>query len=166
MSFHVDYEKWAQLCDPARCPVCNNAPMPKGMEDLYELSYTWLNAEPRDCIKGACHVTSKIHAIELFELNDEQLLGVMREVNLYAKCLKRVTNAVKINIEIHGNTLPHLHVHLYPRWIGDPFPNRCIDYRQKSGRIYAPGEYMAFLNEMRAAIKDELENMKSADISH
>ena len=43
-----------------------------------------------------------------------------------------VTNCVtpiKTNYEIHGNTLPHLHVHLFPRHVDDPFVGGPVDPR-------------------------------------
>jgi diadenosine tetraphosphate (Ap4A) HIT family hydrolase len=33
----------------------------------------------------------------------------------------------KMNYEIHGNTLPHLHLHPYPRASDDPFVGGPID---------------------------------------
>lgn len=160
MSFHVNYQKWKDRCDPTHCPICQNAPMPDGMEDLWELKYTWLNAEPRECLKGALHVTSKIHVVELFELGDQELLGFMKEVNLYARCLKKVLNAVKINYEIHGNTIPHLHVHLYPRMRDDPYPNQAIDYSRKSPDIYSADEFQSFVTQMKTEITHELINLQ------
>ena len=123
--------------------------MPEGMADIIELPYTWLDAEPIECLKGACHVTAKFHAIELYEFNDEQLLGIMKEVQLYAKALKNVTNAVKINYEIHGNTIPHFHIHLYPRYMEDPFPGQAIDYNKKNSNLYKDGEFDEFVKNMR-----------------
>lgn len=149
MSFHHDYAKWERKTRPENCPVCNAAPMPEGMIDLYELKHSCLNSEPVECIKWACHVTSKCHGIELYDLTDEEMFGLMKDVQLYAKALKNVTKAVKINYEIHGNTLPHLHVHLYPRYMEDPFPGRAIDYSQKRADIYAAGEYEEFVKRMR-----------------
>ena len=29
--------------------------------------------------------------------------------------------SVKMNYEVHGNTIPHLHMHFFPRYPGDPF---------------------------------------------
>ena len=149
MSFHHDYQKWEMKTKEENCPVCKAAPMPEGMIDLYELPHSWLNSEPVECIKWACHVTSKYHGIELYDLTDEELLGLMKDVQLYAKAIKSVTNTVKINYEIHGNTLPHLHVHLYPRYMDDPYPGKAIDYSQKSADIYKDGEYDEFVKNMR-----------------
>lgn len=152
MSFHSHYTGWNAMTNPDGCPVCRNEPMPEGTIDLAELSHSWLNSNPVECMKGACHATSKYHGIELFDLNASQLCNLMKDVSLYAKALKKVTRAVKINYEIHGNTVPHLHVHLYPRQMDDPFPEQPIDYRRKTKSIYAPGEYDAFVAEMRMEI--------------
>ena len=55
------------------------------------------------------------------------------------------------NYEIHGNTVPHLHIHLYPRTIGDPFPGQAIDYAQKKD-WYTGGEFEHFVDDMRKTI--------------
>jgi diadenosine tetraphosphate (Ap4A) HIT family hydrolase len=157
MSFHDNYEKWLRKTDPENCPVCNAAPMPEGMIDLYERKHSWLNAEPVDCLKYTCHVTSKHHGPELFDLTEEELNGLMKDVQIYAQALKQVSHAVKINYEIHGNTQPHLHVHLYPRFVNDPFPGKAIDYNQKRN-LYEPGEYEAFVAAMRQALDDIRKN--------
>ncbi len=151
MSFHTDYDAWIKASDPRNCPVCQNLPMPPGMVDIVELPYSWLNAQPVDCLKGACLVTARKHVIELYELKDDELLGLMKEVQCYAKALKRVTVAVKINYEIHGNTIPHLHAHLYPRYMDDPFPGKAIDYHAQANQ-YAAGEFDAFIEQMRKTI--------------
>ena len=131
MSFHTNFDQWLAMTESQNCPVCQQLPMPEGMIDIVELSSSWLSAEPIECLKGACHLTAKRHVIELYELGDEELLAFMKDVQLCASALKTVTNAVRINYEIHGNSLPHLHVHLYPRYRDDPFPGQPIDYNQR-----------------------------------
>ncbi len=113
MSFHRDYESWAMMTQREHCPMCNQLPMPEGMVDVVERPSSWLSAEPRVCLRGQCFVTSKVHALELYELSDDELLAFMKDVSDYAKALKNVTNAIKINYEIHGNSVPHLHLHLW-----------------------------------------------------
>ena len=130
--------------------------MPEGMLDILELNNSWLSAEPVDCLKGACHLTAKKHVVELYELTDDELLPLMKEVQRCARALQQVTQAVKINYEIHGNTLPHLHIHLYPRYKDDPFPGRAIDYHQKRG-WYGEGEFEVFVERMRREITSPAE---------
>jgi diadenosine tetraphosphate (Ap4A) HIT family hydrolase len=151
MGFHTDYQKWLALTDPQHCLICRQAPMPDGMEDIVELPHSWLSAEPVDCLKGACHLIAKKHVIELYELNDQELLNLMREVQLCARALKTVTSAAKINYEIHGNTVPHLHIHPYPRTLDDPFPGRAIDTAQKKN-WYEAREFRDFVERMREEI--------------
>jgi diadenosine tetraphosphate (Ap4A) HIT family hydrolase len=156
MSFHSNYEKWLRRTDPANCPVCSQAPMPDGMIDLAELPSSWLNSEPVECIKGACHLTSKYHGIELYDLTPKELHSLMDDAAVCAQALKEVTKAIKINYEIHGNSLPHLHIHLYPRYMDDPFPGQPIDYNRKRADIYEPGEYEWFVEELREKLKELL----------
>jgi len=43
------------------------------------------------------------------------------------RALNEELRPVKMNYEIHGNTIPHLHLHLYPRTAEDPFVGQPID---------------------------------------
>jgi diadenosine tetraphosphate (Ap4A) HIT family hydrolase len=151
MGFHDQYDRWLRLTEAEHCAICQQAPMPAGMEDIVELPHSWLSAEPVDCLKGACHLIAKRHVVELYELDDADLLAWMQEVQVCARALKTVTGAVKINYEIHGNAVPHLHVHLYPRYRDDPFAGRAIEPREKAN-LYAEGEFAAFVTAMRQEI--------------
>ena len=151
MSFHTHFDKWIQRTVPENCPVCLQAPMPEDMEDIVELPHSWLSAEPLEPLKGTCHLIAKQHAIELFDFSPDVLLELMVEIQLCARALKTVTKAVKINYEIHGNTIPHFHVHLYPRYLDDPFPGQAINYNRK--RKWFPGDqYQQFIQDMRREI--------------
>jgi diadenosine tetraphosphate (Ap4A) HIT family hydrolase len=47
-----------------------------------------------------------------------------------ARALSQRLYPVKMNYEIHGNTLPHLHMHLLPRQPDDAFVGRPIDLKE------------------------------------
>ena len=87
MSFHSNFEQWLAMTDKQNCPVCRQLPMPEGMVDIVELPNSWLNAEPVECLRGACRLTSKKHVIELYEFHDDELLAFMKEVQICAKAL-------------------------------------------------------------------------------
>jgi diadenosine tetraphosphate (Ap4A) HIT family hydrolase len=63
-----------------------------------------------------------------------------------SRSVQAVTGAVKLNYEIHGNTIPHLHIHVYPRFVGDPFEGGPIDPRGATSFHRGP-EDLAVLKE-------------------
>ena len=149
MSFHTNYEKWLKYSKEENCPVCNKKPAPADDVDIIEFSTSWLCAHPRVCLKGTCYLLLKPHAVELFDLDDNTLFSFMKEAQISAKILKEVTHAIKINYEIHGNTGPHLHMHLFPRYLDDPFPGQPIDYNRINPPVYAEGEFEEFVVQLR-----------------
>jgi diadenosine tetraphosphate (Ap4A) HIT family hydrolase len=62
----------------------------------------------------------KRHATELFELSREERSELIEEVSAVARCLAAVFAAVKVNYELLGNQVPHIHWHILPRVAGDP----------------------------------------------
>lgn len=67
-------------------------------------------------------VVFKRHATELFHLAPTERIQLMEEVSRAAKTLANVFEAKKINYELLGNQLPHIHWHLIPRLAADPAP--------------------------------------------
>ncbi len=153
MSFHINYDKWLFYSKEENCPVCRNLPAPEDDIEIKEFPTSWLCAHPRVCLKGTCYLLLKPHAVELFELDDEILLAFMKEAQTAAKALKEVTKAIKINYEIHGNTVPHLHIHLFPRYLDDPFPGQPIDYNRLEPSVYQEGEFEEFVKKMQSILK-------------
>jgi diadenosine tetraphosphate (Ap4A) HIT family hydrolase len=70
-----------------------------------------------------------------------------------ARILKEVTGAFKINYEIHGNTAPHLHLHLFPRHLDDPFAGVSIDYSRIEPAVYQGDEFERFVSTMQQRLE-------------
>jgi diadenosine tetraphosphate (Ap4A) HIT family hydrolase len=64
----------------------------------------------------------KRHATELFHLSRDERSGLIEEVSALAAVLAKEWGAMKINYELLGNQLPHIHWHLIPRLPQDPAP--------------------------------------------
>jgi diadenosine tetraphosphate (Ap4A) HIT family hydrolase len=64
----------------------------------------------------------KRHATELFHLSRDERSRLIEEVSEVAAVLAHTWQAVKINYELLGNQLPHIHWHLIPRRPDDPAP--------------------------------------------
>src|SRR6516162_2455308 len=119
--------EWPGLCSGVSCPICK-AGQPSGiLLDLSDVSY--LTSCPEAAVYGYCFLVFKRHVVELDELSEEEGRRLVRDIGRVAAALRNVTNCVKLNYEIHGNSIPHLHVHVYPRYRGDPFEDGPIDGR-------------------------------------
>ena len=158
MSFHNDLERWRRWCEAEHCPVCQDEQPPGDTVTIRETEFSWIEARPRVCLPGTCYVLPKAHAVELSDLSESDLLGFMKDVQAAARALKQVTGAVKINYEIHGNTVPHLHMHLFPRSVGDPFPGQAIQYGQVDPPVYGEGDFEEFIRAMRDWFAREAES--------
>ena len=113
----------------ADCPICRRG---RPLDVVAVLSSAWVSAPPKAALPGYVAVVSKRHVVEPFELPASAGFAFWRDVLGVAKALTDLFAPVKMNYEIHGNTIPHLHVHLYPRFHADPFVGRPIDPREVS----------------------------------
>jgi diadenosine tetraphosphate (Ap4A) HIT family hydrolase len=64
----------------------------------------------------------KQHASELFDLSRADRCSLIEEVSSVANLLAVEWRAIKMNYELLGNQLPHIHWHLIPRQRQDPAP--------------------------------------------
>jgi diadenosine tetraphosphate (Ap4A) HIT family hydrolase len=94
---------------------------------LVELPSTWVTAAHEGPLPGYVCVVSKVHVVELYELQGDARRAFWDDVSTVAEAVESATRSVKLNYEIHGNTIPHLHLHLYPRFAGDPYEGTSID---------------------------------------
>ncbi len=92
-----------------------------------ELQSVWITAPTVASLPGYVCLVAKRHVEEPFELSDAEAGTFWRETMAVAKALHTRVRVRKMNYEIHGNTIPHLHVHLFPRYDNDPFERRPID---------------------------------------
>lgn len=60
------------------------------------------------------------HVSELYDLRAPERATLMEEVSRVAQALARVFRPVKMNYELLGNLVPHIHWHLVPRLATDP----------------------------------------------
>ena len=59
---------------------------------------------------------------ELYELSRAERARVIEDVSWVARALAQVYQPVKMNYELLGNQVAHIHWHLVPRLAGDPEP--------------------------------------------
>lgn len=157
-SFHYNFNTYSKWTEPKNCPVCQEQEAPHRPTLLKELEYSWAECykEAQGRLFGKCHVLSKKHSAHFYEMSKEDMANFMEDVQRVARALHKVTGAVKINYEIHGNSMPHLHVHLFPRYIDDDFPSAPIDYRILEPSPYESNEeFDWFVDSMRKLLSKD-----------
>lgn len=114
--------------DEKGCFLCTHAAEP-ARDDAHHVLWrgerclTTFNAFPYS--SGHLLVAPLAHKAALDELDDAELLELMRQVRDAQKLLKHTTSAQGFNVGMNfgrcaGAGLPgHLHVHIVPRWEGD-----------------------------------------------
>ena len=127
-----DPDEWRRLSSEAGCPICES-PMPEDWV-LAETPIVWVTAQAEASIPGYVCVTCKLHVIEPFDLPPEKQGDFWKDAMLAAQGVADIVSPAKMNYEIHGNTIPHLHLHLFPRTSGDPYVGFPIHNRHKYTR--------------------------------
>jgi diadenosine tetraphosphate (Ap4A) HIT family hydrolase len=69
---------------------------------------------------GYCLLISRRHATELHHLLEDERRGYLDEMCWLAAAIEDCFRPHKLNYELLGNQLPHLHWHLFPRYRDDP----------------------------------------------
>jgi diadenosine tetraphosphate (Ap4A) HIT family hydrolase len=123
-----DTELWAHRRVAEGCAVCRSG-RPFGL--LGELEHTWVTTDPEVAVRGYVCIVSKAHVVEPFELPEAEGIGFWLDCVAVAQALADLFRPVKMNYEVHGNTLPHLHMHLLPRQPGDAFVGRPLNLKER-----------------------------------
>ena len=103
------------------CPACSGQWSSSGRQIAeFATSVAYLGED--QFFPGWCVLVLKRHATELWQLAQDERGALMDEVTRVAQALAAVFDAVKMNYELLGNQVPHIHWHLIPRRADDPAP--------------------------------------------
>ena len=133
----------------AACIVCRQG-APKDI--LVELEASWVTVNEDAPMRGYACLVFRRHAVELHDLTESEGAAFMRDIRRLSAALQRVTGAAKLNYEVHGNRIPHLHMHFYPRYPGDAFEGGPIDPKAARKPVYPSGEIAALRARLREAL--------------
>jgi diadenosine tetraphosphate (Ap4A) HIT family hydrolase len=147
--------EWRRLYEGEGCPVCRSMEMEgRCLGTIVELDTGYLTTHRDQPVRGYCCLVLKRHAVELHYLQEDGAGGFMRDMRHVSRALKSMTGAVKMNLEIYANTIPHLHVHFFPRYVGDRFEDGPIDLREPLLPELSSEELEAFPEGLRAALAE------------
>lgn len=98
--------------------------------------------------RGYTLVIARTHATELFELTEGESTQYYRDMLRVAQAIAAAFQPRKLNYEVLGNTVAHLHWHLFPRYDSDPNPRRPTWEHPHDPRVLTPPEYAATIAEI------------------
>lgn len=108
------------MTDPS-CKACQHI-WPRAEHVIADLGLSKAYLHDDQFFTGWTVVVLQRHATELFHLAPTERIQLMEEVSRVAKALAQAYGARKINYELLGNQLPHIHWHIIPRLVNDPAP--------------------------------------------
>ncbi|MGO8946561.1 MAG: HIT family protein [Ktedonobacterales bacterium] len=143
-------EQWDALVRGENCPLCVEVEMDAPANDegymVSDLAISRLRLSKHQSLPGYCVLICHRHVREPYELSHSDQLLFFADMMRVGRVLQEVFDAVKMNFELLGNSVPHLHCHIKPRYYGDPAPGTPI-WPDQWTLFLTPGEY-----EQRAAL--------------
>lgn len=133
------------------CPMCLRWDADAGLR-IVELKYSYVILNRDQFFPGYTLLFSKSHVTELFYLDREVRVGLMEEVSRVAKAVYEAFSPAKINYELLGNMVPHIHWHIVPRFASEPLWPRPIWAEPHDELLLAPDEYEKQVKKIRGAL--------------
>jgi len=138
MSLWNDPERWSALCSGEACPICQRS---QPLDVVAKFESSWVTMGESAPVRGYVCLVSQTHAVDLHDLPEAAASAFMHDARKVSRAIASLTGAVKMNYEIHGNSIPHLHMHFFPRYRGDQFEGQPINPKLVVQPVYAAGEF-------------------------
>jgi diadenosine tetraphosphate (Ap4A) HIT family hydrolase len=124
-------DDWAAMVAGVDCPMCRAI----GQGDdhfglvVVEGRFAEVHLRRRTRLPGYCVVIwNHEHVAEPSDLEPDRAAGYWQEVMEVGRAVRAVFTLVKLNYFTLGNTVPHLHTHVLPRYQNDPAPGGPIHW--------------------------------------
>ncbi len=88
------------------------------MLEVGKLKYSTLYYFKDQVFLGHCVLAGNFHRKEIFDMTDEEREGFFKELAVVSQAIKEVFNPDKINLGMFGDTVPHFHAHIVPKYEG------------------------------------------------
>ena len=155
-------DDWDALVRGNDCPVCDliRLDLDTAEDDhsiaIADLSFSRLFLQKNQYVQGYCVLMCHRHVVEPHELASDERTMYFDDLALIGRVLQRAFGADKLNYNILGNIIPHLHTHLLPRYFTDDAPHRPIDPGLKGHEVILPkAGYQDRIELIRAQLKTE-----------
>jgi diadenosine tetraphosphate (Ap4A) HIT family hydrolase len=124
-------DNWDALIRGEGCPVCELIDTARPEDEhgiaVADLRFSRLFLAKNQYVSGYCVLMCHKHVVEPYELAADERALFFDDLAVVGKGLQTAFKADKMNYNILGNVVPHLHAHIIPRYFTDSAPHRPID---------------------------------------
>lgn len=138
--------------DPRCGETCARIFLPEDQR-IAELSVSTAALHPDQAFRGRCLVSLREHSTELFQLTPALRTAFMEDVSRMAEALFLALSPLKLNYELLGNQVPHMHWHLIPRFRDDGLYPRPIWAGERPPKILSPAERESLIAHIRRHLR-------------
>jgi diadenosine tetraphosphate (Ap4A) HIT family hydrolase len=103
-------------------------------DSIAELKSCYVILGDQQFYRGYCVLFAKLHATELYLMPADAARLLFDEMRLVAEAIAAVVKPWKMNYECLGNSEPHVHWHLLPRYETDEMRHGPVWLRPESER--------------------------------
>ena len=133
------------------CFMCRRWEYDRDLQ-IVELEHSYVILNRDQFFPGYTLLFTKAHVTELFHLDHSVRAGLMEEVSRVAEALFSTFQPDKINYELLGNMVPHIHWHIVPRFSSEALWPRPIWAENHTELILTPDEYNERIMLIRQAL--------------
>jgi len=147
--------RWNELVRGEGCRICHdlmsNEPVSEEGFKVCDLGITRLRLRSNQFVPGYCVLMCLDHVREPYELDAAKQRIFFDDLMRAGHAIDEVLKPDKMNFEILGNGMPHLHCHIKPRFYGDGFPGIPINENART-TLLNPQQYADRVAAIRSAI--------------
>lgn len=133
------------------CPMCCRWDADLDLR-VIELKHSYVILNRDQYFPGYTLLFTKHHVTELFLLDQDVRSALMEEVSFVAHGLYKVFTPAKINYELLGNMVPHIHWHIVPRFMSESLWPRPIWAEPHQELYLSPDEYRQRIESIRSGL--------------
>jgi len=133
------------------------SPSGEVIRKIYDLPAAFAILDNDQYYPGYTLVVAKTHADELYQLSEKESTQFCQDMLRVARAIATVFQPQKMNYELLGNTVSHLHWHLFPRYGWDPNPRRPIWEHKHDRKLLSVKEYTDRIASIQRALQCQID---------
>jgi diadenosine tetraphosphate (Ap4A) HIT family hydrolase len=133
--------------DKSECKYCKK--IVDVAEEIANLAASTLYLSKNQSYKGRCILAFNDHKSEPFQLTDAEWQAFTADMRRAALALSEAFKPAKINYGAVGDTYPHLHFHLVPKYENGKSWNTMFDMQLSTERTISDTEFEGTIEEIK-----------------